>query len=67
MLIKLARESDYRVDHARIKIQGESMYLKVKRLMDILLSCLGIIVLSPVFVILILAIKLDSKGPVLFK
>lgn len=43
------------------------MYLKVKRVIDIFLSLLGIIVLSPVFLILIIAIKLDSRGPVLFK
>lgn len=43
------------------------MYLKIKRLIDIILSFIGLIVLSPVFLILILAIKLDSKGPVLFK
>jgi O-antigen biosynthesis protein WbqP len=42
-------------------------YLKVKRIMDIILSFLGLIVLSPIFLILIIAIKLDSKGPVLFK
>lgn len=46
---------------------GVHMYLKVKRLVDIILSFLGIIILSPVFLILIIAIKLDSKGPVLFK
>lgn len=38
-----------------------------KRLIDIVLSLVGIIVLSPVFLILVMAIKLDSKGPVLFK
>ena len=43
------------------------MYLKFKRLIDIILSLLGLVVLSPVFLILIIAIKLDSKGPVLFK
>ncbi|WP_223592348.1 sugar transferase [Neobacillus bataviensis] len=43
------------------------MYLKIKRMIDIILSFLGLIVLSPIFLILILAIKLDSKGPVLFK
>lgn len=42
-------------------------YLKIKRLLDIVLSLLGLIILSPVFLILIVAIKLDSKGPVLFK
>lgn len=43
------------------------MYLKIKRLIDVILSFIGIIVLSPIFIILIIAIKLDSKGPVLFK
>ncbi|TVX79115.1 sugar transferase [Peribacillus simplex] len=43
------------------------MYLKIKRLIDIILSLISLIILSPFFLILILAIKLDSKGPVLFK
>jgi O-antigen biosynthesis protein WbqP len=43
------------------------MYLKVKRLIDFILSFVGLVILSPVFAILILAIKLDSPGPVLFK
>ncbi|MCK2016886.1 sugar transferase [Peribacillus frigoritolerans] len=43
------------------------MYLKIKRLIDIILSLIGLIILSPFFLILMLAIKLDSKGPVLFK
>ncbi|AOY75600.1 sugar transferase [Clostridium formicaceticum] len=43
------------------------IYLKIKRLMDIILSLLGLIILSPIFLILIIAIKIDSKGPVLFK
>jgi O-antigen biosynthesis protein WbqP len=43
------------------------MYLKVKRLIDISLSSLGLIVLSPIYLILIIAIKLESRGPILFK
>lgn len=43
------------------------MYLKIKRLIDIILSFIGLVVLSPVFLVLIIAIKIDSKGPVLFK
>lgn len=42
-------------------------YMKVKRAIDLCLSVVGLIVLSPVFLILVIAIKLDSKGPVLFK
>ena len=44
------------------------MYKRVfKRLIDILLSGLGIVVLSPVLLVLVVAIRLDSPGPVLFK
>lgn len=42
-------------------------YLKFKRFIDIILSLVGLIILSPIFVILIIAIKIDSKGPILFK
>lgn len=43
------------------------MYLKVKRIIDIILSATWLIVLSPIFLIIIILIKLDSKGPILFK
>jgi O-antigen biosynthesis protein WbqP len=43
------------------------LYIKIKRIMDICLSLVGLLILSPLFLILIIAIKLDSKGPVLFK
>jgi len=43
------------------------IYFKIKRLIDITLSALGLIILSPVFLALIIAIKLDSPGPVLFR
>ena len=39
----------------------------VKRLGDIILSLAGVIFLSWLLIILVVAIKLDSKGPVLFK
>ena len=38
-----------------------------KRAFDIVFSLLGIIVLSPIMLMTAIAIKLDSKGPVLFK
>lgn len=43
------------------------MYLKFKRFIDIMLSMVGMIFLAPIFIILIIAIKLDSRGPILFK
>lgn len=38
-----------------------------KRLFDIVFSLLGIIVLSPVFILTAIAIKLESPGPIIFK
>lgn len=44
------------------------MYKKcMKRLIDIILSGIGIIVLTPVWIILALAIKIDDPGPILFR
>lgn len=43
------------------------MYLKMKKGMDSFLAAVGLIILSPLFCALIIWIKLDSKGPVLFK
>lgn len=43
------------------------MYQYIKRLIDIILSLGAIVVLSPVLLVLAVLIKLDSKGPVLFK
>lgn len=43
------------------------MYQYVKRVLDIILSAIGLIVLSPVFLVLALAVKADSRGPVLFR
>jgi len=37
-----------------------------KRIMDIIFSSLGLIILSPLFILLAVLIKLDSKGPVLY-
>ena len=43
------------------------MYLVLKRLLDIVISGVAIIILSPILLGVLIAIKLDSNGPVLFK
>ncbi len=43
------------------------MYNQVKRGIDFTLACIGLLVLAPVFLVLIIVIKVDSRGPVLFK
>jgi undecaprenyl phosphate N,N'-diacetylbacillosamine 1-phosphate transferase len=39
----------------------------VKRLLDIVLSLLALVALLPVFVVILIGIKLSSKGPVIFR
>jgi undecaprenyl phosphate N,N'-diacetylbacillosamine 1-phosphate transferase len=39
----------------------------MKRLLDIVLSLLAVVILLPVFVVIAIAIKLNGKGPVVFK
>ncbi|GBD69212.1 MULTISPECIES: sugar transferase [Tetragenococcus] len=44
------------------------MYEKyIKRALGFFLSLIGIIILSPILLIICLAIKIDSKGPIIFK
>src|SRR5690554_4227132 len=43
------------------------MFKIFKRIMDFLMSLVGLIILLPFFIIIIVAIKLNSRGPILFK
>ena len=43
------------------------VYLTIKRILDSLLSLFALIILSPVFLIISIIIKADSKGPIFFK
>ena len=43
------------------------MYVAVKKIIDRVLAFIGLIVLSPLFLVLIVAIKLDSPGPIFFR
>lgn len=43
------------------------LYIFAKRLTDILLSTIGLILLSPILLIISIWIKVDSKGPIIFK
>ena len=45
----------------------KKVYAVFKRFMDIVLSIIGLIILSPILLIVSIAIKIDSKGPVIFK
>lgn len=43
------------------------LYIKVKRVVDFILALIGLIILAPLFVLIIICIKLDSPGPIIFK
>ena len=42
-------------------------YLIVKRLIDIIFSFIGLIICVPIFCVISIVIKLESKGPIIFK
>ena len=44
-----------------------TIYRYIKRIIDVVLASIALVVLSPIFLIIALAIKLESKGPVFFK
>lgn len=43
------------------------VYQKIKRIIDFILSLTAIIILFPVLLILVIAIKVESRGPIFFK
>lgn len=48
-------------------VEKKGIYKHTKKILDVVLSTIGFIILLPVFAIISLCIKIDSKGPVLFK
>ncbi len=46
---------------------GKQSFIKLDRITDVFLAVLGIVVLSPLLLVVALAVMLSSKGPVLFK
>jgi len=50
-----------------MKKRNTHFYLKVKRFFDFSCSLFALILLSPLFIIISIAIKLDSDGPIIFK
>lgn len=54
-----------KIEIDNMEIKGK-IYRGVKRIVDIVLGCIGLVVLSPIFLLLAICIKTDSKGPVIF-
>lgn len=49
------------------ELKNKKFVLFIKRLFDIIASFFGLVILSPMFIIIAICIKIDSKGPVFFK
>lgn len=47
--------------------ENKNLYLIIKRFVDIVLSAISMILLSPLFLIISIIIKIDSEGPIFFK
>lgn len=58
--------TDFRANDIGEVTRGTTFYLIVKRTIDILGALIGLVLLSPIFLIVAIAIKLDSKGPIIF-
>ena len=59
------------MEEKQLEIESESsmefsLYEVIKGLIDIVFSFIGVIVLSPLFIIIAIIIKITSKGPVFF-
>lgn len=48
-------------------MKKKRIYFAIKRILDVIFSLLGLIILSPILLITAIAIKLESRGPVIFK
>ena len=53
-------------ENSMTNTKNKKVYNVTKRVLDVLLSFIGLIVLSPIFLILGIMIKIDSKGSVFF-
>ncbi|MDN3690737.1 sugar transferase [Cyclobacterium jeungdonense] len=70
---KLLTRLEFQISHPIQKIKESKItplkqykIPKIKRLFDILVSCLILIALSPLFLIIAILIKLESRGPVFY-
>lgn len=48
------------------KVQKTNMYIFMKKVIDVIVSICGLVILSPILLIIMIAIKIESKGPVIF-
>lgn len=54
------------LDNLNIEDKADKLYLAVKRILDVLLSALALVLFSPIIFLLAIIIRLDSKGAIAF-
>ena len=65
--MSIVRENEHQTNANAIEFKRKPVYEFIKRLLDIFCSLLALIVLSPVFLIAMIAIYIEEPGPVIFK
>ena len=60
-------ENAITIDLSNVANKASALYSISKRTMDIVSLLVGLILLSPLFLLVAILIKLDSKGPIIFK
>ena len=60
-------ENAITIDLSNVANKASALHSISKRTMDIVSSLVGLILLSPLFLLVAILIKLDSKGPIIFK
>ena len=67
VLLDVDNETEYQTDANVTEFKRKPVYDFIKRLLDIIFSLLALIVLSPVFLITMIAIYAEDPEPVIFK
>lgn len=60
-------ENEEKKDHFYVFTTTQKVYFVVKRTLDVIVSFLFLVVLSPILLVCALAIKLESSGPAIFR
>lgn len=63
---RLQADKENNLEIKVVNKENKLIYNATKRLIDILLSLLGLIIVSPIMLIVAILIKLESTGPVIF-
>ncbi|MBS5937906.1 exopolysaccharide biosynthesis polyprenyl glycosylphosphotransferase [Clostridium sp.] len=63
---RLQSDKENSLEFQVINKENRLIYNFTKRLMDILLTLLGLIIVSPIMLIVAILIKLESSGPIIF-